>query len=91
INGLVFDRHEEERNVQVFLAALRASIEEFLQDPLGTPLVPNWARVWAGVPEASARLLSAVAPEPAWAPSVAASPHPLGASALAGPRGQWGA
>jgi glucosyl-3-phosphoglycerate synthase len=65
INGLVFDRHEEERNVQVFLSALRASIEEFLQDPLGTPLVPNWARVWAGVPEASARLLSAVAAEPA--------------------------
>jgi glucosyl-3-phosphoglycerate synthase len=60
INGLVFDRHEEERNVQVFLAALRASIEEFLADPLGAPLVPNWARVWAGMPEATARLLAAV-------------------------------
>jgi glucosyl-3-phosphoglycerate synthase len=59
INGLVFDRHEEERNVQVFTAALRASIEEFLADPLGTPLVPNWARVWAGMPDASARLLAA--------------------------------
>ena len=60
INGLVFDRHEEERNVQVFLTALRAAIDEFLADPLGTPLVPNWARVWAGMPEASARLLAAV-------------------------------
>jgi glucosyl-3-phosphoglycerate synthase len=60
INGLGYDRHEEERNVQVFLAALRTSIEEFLADPLGTPLVPNWARVWAGMPEASARLLTAV-------------------------------
>jgi glucosyl-3-phosphoglycerate synthase len=60
INGLVFDRHEEERNVQVFLKALRASIDEFLQDPLGAPLVPNWARVWAGMPEASSRLLAAV-------------------------------
>ena len=60
INGLVFDRHGEERNVQVFTAALRASIEEFLADPLGTPLVPNWARVWAGMPDASARLLAAV-------------------------------
>jgi glucosyl-3-phosphoglycerate synthase len=60
INGLVFDRHAEERNVQVFLAALRASIDEFLGDALGTPLVPNWARVWAGVPDASARLLAAV-------------------------------
>ena len=60
INGLVFDRHGEERNVQVFTTALRASIEEFLADPLGTPLVPNWARVWAGMPDASARLLAAV-------------------------------
>jgi len=60
INGLGYDRHEEERNVQVFLAALRTSTLEFLADPLGTPLVPNWARVWAGMPEASARLLAAV-------------------------------
>ena len=60
INGLVFDRHEEEKNVQVFTTALRASIQEFLADPLGTPLVPNWARVWAGMPEASTRLLAAV-------------------------------
>ena len=60
INGLVFDRHEEEKNVQVFTTALRASTQEFLADPLGAPLVPNWARVWAGMPEASTRLLAAV-------------------------------
>jgi glucosyl-3-phosphoglycerate synthase len=59
-NGLVFDRHEEERNVQTFVAALRASIDEFLIDPLGAPLVPNWARVWAGMPDAGPRLLAAV-------------------------------
>jgi glucosyl-3-phosphoglycerate synthase len=60
INGLLFDRHEEEKNVQVFITALRASCQEFLADPLGAPLVPNWARVWAGMPEASTRLLAAV-------------------------------
>lgn len=60
VNGLLFDRHEEERNVQTFITALRASIEEFLADPLGAPLVPNWARVWAGVPDAGPRLLAAV-------------------------------
>ena len=60
VNGLVFDRHDEERNVQTFIAALRASIEEFLADPLGAPLVPNWARVWAGMPDAGPRLLAAV-------------------------------
>jgi glucosyl-3-phosphoglycerate synthase len=60
VNGLLFDRHEEEQNVQTFIVALRVSIEEFLHDPLGAPLVPNWARVWAGMPEAGSRLLAAV-------------------------------
>lgn len=60
VNGLLFDRHAEERNVQTFTIALRNSIDEFLADPLGAPLVPNWARVWAGVPDAGARLLTAV-------------------------------
>ena len=60
MNGLVFDRHEEEQNVQTFTSAVRASIDEFLADPLGPPLVPNWARVWAGMPDAGPRLLTAV-------------------------------
>jgi glucosyl-3-phosphoglycerate synthase len=60
INGLVFDRHQEEQNVGVFTRALRSSIDEFLADPLGVPLVPNWARVWAGVPDAGQRLMAAV-------------------------------
>jgi glucosyl-3-phosphoglycerate synthase len=60
VNGLAFDRHAEERNVQTFTEALRTSIDEFLLDPLGAPLVPNWARVWAGMPEAGARLVAAV-------------------------------
>ena len=60
LNGLIFDRHEEEQNVQTFISAVRASIDEFLADPLGPPLVPNWARVWAGMPEAGPRLLAAV-------------------------------
>jgi glucosyl-3-phosphoglycerate synthase len=64
VNGLVFDRHGEERNVQVFIEAVRAAIEEFLDDPLGPPLVPNWARIWAGFPEADTRLLQAVAKGP---------------------------
>ena len=40
---------------------VEALYEEFLSDPLGPPLVPNWVRVWAGVPDAGARLLAAVA------------------------------
>jgi glucosyl-3-phosphoglycerate synthase len=60
INGLVYDRHEEETAVHVFTRALRASIEDFLVDPLGPPLLPNWVRVWAGMPDAGTQLLSAV-------------------------------
>jgi glucosyl-3-phosphoglycerate synthase len=61
INGLAFDRHQEEISVQVFAAALKSAEIEFLADPLGPPLVPNWARVWAGVHDAGPRLLAAVA------------------------------
>ncbi len=60
VNHLKYDRHGEEQSVHVFAEALRASIDEFLADPLGPPLVPNWSRVWAGVPDASVRLLAAV-------------------------------
>jgi glucosyl-3-phosphoglycerate synthase len=64
INGLPYDRHEEEINLQTFAAALRSSMEEFLADPLGPPLVPNWARVWAGVRDAGPQLLRAVGQGP---------------------------
>jgi glucosyl-3-phosphoglycerate synthase len=60
INGLKYDRHGEELNVQTFVSALRAAITEFRKDPLGPPLVPNWARVWAGFPEVGPRLIEAV-------------------------------
>lgn len=59
VNHLKYDRHAEEQSVHVFTEALRASIDEFLVDPLGPPLVPNWTRVWAGIPDAGARLLAA--------------------------------
>jgi len=60
INGLDYDRHQEEIEVQTFGAALRASIDEFQADPSGPPLVPNWSRVWAGVHDAGPQLLAAV-------------------------------
>lgn len=64
LNGLTYDRHQEELNVQTFSGALRGAVEEFHRDPLGPPLVPNWARVWAGLHEAGPRLLGAVAQGP---------------------------
>jgi len=64
INGLLFDRHDEEIALQTFGRALRTAIAEFQSDPAGPPLVPNWARVWAGVKEAGPMLLKAVAKGP---------------------------
>jgi|WetSurMetagenome_2_1015567.scaffolds.fasta_scaffold39901_1 glucosyl-3-phosphoglycerate synthase len=64
LNGLQYDRHQEELNLQTFTCALRGAAEEFHRDPLGPPLVPNWARVWAGLRESGPQLLSAVAQGP---------------------------
>jgi glucosyl-3-phosphoglycerate synthase len=64
INGLLYDRHEEEIALSTFAGALRASIAEFHADPLGPALVPNWARVWAGVREAGPLLMAAIAKGP---------------------------
>ncbi len=50
INGLIFDRHEEETAVETFSRALKIASEEFFADPLGTPLLPNWNRVSAALP-----------------------------------------
>jgi glucosyl-3-phosphoglycerate synthase len=60
MNGLVFRRHEEESAVATFARALSSAIEQFSQDPLGAPLIPNWARVLSAVPDAGDLLLQAV-------------------------------
>ncbi|MFQ5695259.1 MAG: glycosyl transferase [Terriglobia bacterium] len=51
INGLELDRHEEEVAVQAFAQAIAIAGEEFKRNPLGTPLIPNWNRVVAALPE----------------------------------------
>jgi len=60
INGLSFDRHAEEDAVHAFARGLRLAAESFLADPLGTPLIPNWNRVVAAIPDIFARLNEAV-------------------------------
>jgi glucosyl-3-phosphoglycerate synthase len=51
LNGLKFDRHSEELAVAVFADSLRRAAAEFLEAPRGMPLIPNWNRVLAAVPE----------------------------------------
>ncbi len=51
LNDLEFDRHSEELAVATFARSLRQAASEFLEDPLGMPLIPNWNRVLAAIPE----------------------------------------
>ncbi len=50
IDGLVFDRHQEEVTVECFAKAIRMASESYLSDPLGQPLLPNWNRITAALP-----------------------------------------
>ena len=60
LNGLVFDRHTEELAVSTFAQSLRAAAQEYLEDPLGLPLIPNWNRVLAAMPDYFEQLTAAV-------------------------------
>jgi glucosyl-3-phosphoglycerate synthase len=60
LNGLVFDRHEEERAVETFTRGLRAAGLGFVRDPLGVPQIPNWSRVIAAAPDFLGELRDAV-------------------------------
>lgn len=50
INGLAYDRHEEESALAMFVESIRAASAAFLEDPLGTPLISNWNRVQSALP-----------------------------------------
>ncbi|MGH9629836.1 MAG: glycosyl transferase, partial [Bryobacteraceae bacterium] len=50
LNGLKFDLNTEELAVSTFAKSLRQAAQSFSEDPLGTPLIPNWNRVLAAVP-----------------------------------------
>jgi glucosyl-3-phosphoglycerate synthase len=60
LNGLKFDRHAEELAVSAFAKSLGLAASEFIEDPLGLPLIPNWNRVLSAVPDFFERLRQAV-------------------------------
>jgi hypothetical protein len=72
LNGLHFDRHAEELAVATFAKSLQQAAQEFTQDPLGLPLIPNWNRVLAAMPEFFSLLLKAVEEDMKMASTVAA-------------------
>ncbi|TAJ09911.1 MAG: glycosyl transferase [Nitrospirae bacterium] len=68
INCLKFDRHEERAAVEVFLKGMKLATEAFLDDPLGVPMISNWSRVTAAVPDIFGRLIEAVEDDHEWDP-----------------------
>jgi len=68
INSLAFDRHEERTAVEVFLKGLKLATAVFLEDPLWVPMLSNWSRVTAAVPDIFDRLIEAVDQDQAWDP-----------------------
>jgi len=60
INGLYFDRHEEEIAVHAFVEAIRLAAQNFMEDPLGAPQISNWKRVTSALPNFLEELKAAV-------------------------------
>ncbi len=60
INGLRYPRHEEEGAVATFVRSIRTAAKAFLEDPLWSPLIPNWNRVQSALPDFFEELNEAV-------------------------------
>jgi glucosyl-3-phosphoglycerate synthase len=60
INGLYYPRHEEENAVATFVRSIRIAAKAFQEDPLGSPLIPNWNRVESALPNFLNELREAV-------------------------------
>jgi glucosyl-3-phosphoglycerate synthase len=50
INGLEFDRHEEAKAVEAFTRAIGMAAQVFMENPMASPLIPNWNRVTSAIP-----------------------------------------
>ncbi|MCP5005630.1 MAG: glycosyl transferase [Planctomycetes bacterium] len=60
INGLFFDRHQESKAVEAFTNGIMLAGQQFLENPIGTPLIPNWNRVTSAIPDFFEKLIDAV-------------------------------
>lgn len=50
VNGLEYPRHEEENAVNTFVRGIQIAARDFLDDPLQSPLLPNWNRIQSALP-----------------------------------------
>jgi glucosyl-3-phosphoglycerate synthase len=61
INGLEFNRHDEEIAVEVYQKSIVDAGKTFLAAPLEVPFMPNWKRVLSAYPDFTKRLHEEVA------------------------------
>ena len=60
INGLVLDRHQEEKTVELFTQNIMRAGDMFLDSPMETPFMPSWNRVVSAIPNIMQQLHEAV-------------------------------
>ncbi len=60
MNGLHYDRHDEEQAVEGFAGQIVVAGEMFQEDPLGGEAIPNWSRVLTAFPDFPQELRQAV-------------------------------
>jgi len=60
INGVEFDRHNEEQAIEKFAERITVAGDLFQQDPAGGEAIPNWTRVVTAFPEFPQQLRDAV-------------------------------
>jgi len=60
INGLTYDRHSEIEAVEFFVGSIRKAITDFVDDPVGVPMLAAWVRVNAAIPDFEDRISEAV-------------------------------
>ena len=60
LNGLAYDRHNENEAVEIFTESLKKAIKAFTENPVGVPLMDSWVRIHAAIPDFTKRLQEAV-------------------------------
>ncbi len=60
INGLKYDRHQEESSIEMFSQCILKAGESYLTTPMEAPFIPNWNRVLSVAPSFGEQMLEAV-------------------------------
>lgn len=60
MNGLSFDRHREEEAAELFAKNIVLAGENYLENPMASPVIPSWNRAFTALPKISEAFCEAV-------------------------------